>query len=47
MNEDYKSALENIKTTLEIRKLQFNLAGRRVVESIILYIEEVLKDEKS
>ena len=45
--EEYRSALENILTTLEIHKRQFNLAGLRVVDSIMLYIKEVLKDEEN
>lgn len=44
--KDYKSVLKIVLTTLEIHKLQFNIAGRRVVESIILYIKEELKNEK-
>lgn len=46
MNEEYKSALVNILTTLDIHYLQFNISGRKVVDSIRLYIKEVLKDEK-
>lgn len=46
MNEDFKSALVNILTTLDIHYLQFNISGRKVVDSIRLYIKEVLKDEK-
>lgn len=47
MNEDFKSALVNILTTLDIHYLQFNISGRKVVDSIRLYIKEVLKDEKN
>lgn len=47
MNNEYKSALENILTTLDLHKLQFNISGRKVVESILLYIKEVLKDEEN
>jgi len=46
MNEEYKSALVNILTTLDIHYLHFNISGRKVVDSIRLYIKEVLKDEK-
>ena len=46
MKEDYKQALENILTTLDMRYLQFNISGRKVVDSIRLYIKEVLKDEE-
>lgn len=46
MDNKYKSALEMILTTLEIHNLQFNIAGRKVIDSIRLYIKEVLKDEK-
>lgn len=46
MKEEYKSALINILTTLDMRYLQFNISGRKVVDSIRLYIKEVLKDEE-
>lgn len=47
MKEEYKSALENILTTLDIHYLHFNISGRKVVDSIRLYIKEVLKNEEN
>lgn len=46
MNDKYKQALEIILNTLDMYKFQFNISGRKVVDSLRLYIKEVLKNEK-